>query len=127
MEPSRVKNCRWAYFIFSWVLVICIIIQVFLAGMALFDNPVAWGWHRTFVHMFQYISILLFILGILGKLSWKMIWGSLGLFALFNIQYYTAHGIAGALHPVLALVLFCWALALVRGSYQLLINRDRSK
>ncbi|MEC0174324.1 DUF6220 domain-containing protein [Paenibacillus favisporus] len=122
-EPSRVRICRLAYFILSWVLMICIVVQVFLAGVALFDHSEAWKWHRTFVHMFEYISIILFILGIIGKLSRELIWGSLGLFALFNIQYYTAHGIAGALHPVLALALFWGALALIRGSYPLLIKR----
>ncbi|MFD0619117.1 DUF6220 domain-containing protein [Paenibacillus sp. GCM10027629] len=122
-ETSRVKNCRLAYYILSWVLMICILVQVFLAGVALFDHSEAWNWHRTFVHMFEYISIILFILGIIGKLSRKMIWGSLGLFVLFNIQYYTAHGIAGALHPVLALALFWGTLELVRGSYPFLVKR----
>ncbi|MGO4789270.1 DUF6220 domain-containing protein [Paenibacillus sp. 2KB_20] len=122
-EPSRVRICRLAYFTLSWVLMICIVVQVFLAGVALFDHSEAWKWHRTFVHMFEYISIILFTLGIIGKLSRKLTWGSLGLFALFNIQYYTAHGIAGALHPVLALALFWGALALIRGSYPLLIKR----
>ncbi|WP_222125821.1 DUF6220 domain-containing protein, partial [Paenibacillus sp. Y412MC10] len=122
-EPSRVRICRLAYFILSCVLMICIVVQVFLAGVALFDHSEAWKWHRAFVHMFEYISIILFILGIIGKLSRKLIWGSLGLFALFNIQYYTAHGIAGALHPVLALVLFWGALAIIRGSYPLLIKK----
>ncbi|MBB6673499.1 DUF6220 domain-containing protein [Cohnella nanjingensis] len=119
-EPSRVRNGRLAFFILSWVLLICIIVQVFLAGMALFDNSEAWKWHRTFVHWFEYISIILFILGWIGKLSRKLIWGSLGLFVLFNIQYYTAHGFVGALHPVLALALFWGALALARGSYPFL-------
>lgn len=119
-EPSRVRVCRATYSILALVLFICIVVQVYLAGMALFGNSEAWKWHRTFVHMFEYFSVVLFILGIVGKLSRRMIWGSLGLFLLFNIQYYTAHGIAGALHPVLALVLFWGALALVRGSYPFL-------
>lgn len=115
-ETPRVRNCRMAYFILSWVLFICIVVQVFLAGVALFEHSDAWQWHRTFVHMFEYISLVMFILGIVGKLSRKLVWGSLGLFVLFNIQYYTAHGIAGALHPVLALALFWGALVLIRGS-----------
>ncbi|WP_222125842.1 DUF6220 domain-containing protein, partial [Paenibacillus sp. Y412MC10] len=61
------RICRLAYFILSWVLMICIVVQVFLAGVALFDHSEAWKWHRTFVHMFEYISIILFILGIIGK------------------------------------------------------------
>ncbi|MCC3375230.1 DUF6220 domain-containing protein [Cohnella sp. REN36] len=116
MMSSRVRYGRWAYSILAWVLLICIVVQVLLAGIALFEDSEAWNWHRTFVHLFEYLSIILFILGFVGKLSRKFIWGSLGLFVLFNVQYYTAHGIAGALHPVLALALFWGALALARGS-----------
>ncbi|WP_152392969.1 DUF6220 domain-containing protein [Paenibacillus guangzhouensis] len=112
-----------AFSLLALAMFICIVVQVYLAGMALFGNPEAWNWHRTFVHMFEYISVILFFLGIFGKLSRWMIWGSLGLFLLFNIQYYTAHGIAGALHPVLALVLFWGSLALVRSSYPFLKRR----
>lgn len=115
-EPARLRICRAAFSLLALALFICIIVQVY----PLFGNPEAWKWHRTFVHMFEYISVVLFFLGIIGKLSWKMIWGSLGLFLLFNIQYYTAHGIAGALHPVLALVLFWGAVALVRSSFPFL-------
>jgi mercuric ion transport protein len=123
VEPARVRYTRMGYFILSWVLFICIIVQVYLAGVAIFDNPAAWIWHKTFVHIFEYISVIMFILGFIGKLPWRIIWGSLGLFALFNIQYYTAHGIAGALHPILALVLFWGSLTLARSSYKFLFKR----
>ncbi|OZB92339.1 DUF6220 domain-containing protein [Paenibacillus sp. XY044] len=122
-KPRWLILCRVSFSLLSWILIICIVVQVYLAGMALFGNTEVWKWHRTFVHMFEYISVLLFILGLIGKVSWKMTWGSLGLFLLFNIQYYTAHGIAGALHPVFALVLFWGALALVRSSYPFLKRR----
>ncbi|WP_152397796.1 DUF6220 domain-containing protein [Paenibacillus cellulositrophicus] len=122
-EPKRLMVCRVAFSLLSLILVICIVVQVYLAGMAVFGHSAAWEWHRTFVHMFEYISVILFILGIVGKLSWRMTWGSLGLFLLFNIQYYTAHGFGGALHPVLALVLFWGAIALARSSYPFLKHR----
>lgn len=118
--PNRVRYLRMAFFILAWILFICIIVQVYLAGMAIFDNPINWIKHRNFVHMFEYTSVLMFILGFTGRLPRKMTWGSLGLFALFNIQYYTAHGIAGALHPVLALILFWGSLVLARKSYEML-------
>ncbi|WP_127592931.1 DUF6220 domain-containing protein [Paenibacillus lautus] len=124
-EPYRVRYCRLAYSILALVLLICIVVQVYLAGMALFGNSEVWKWHRSFVPMFGYISVILFILGIIGKLNRKMIWGSLGLFVLISFQYITALHIAGALHPVLALALFWGALALVRGSYPFLKKRNK--
>jgi len=112
-----------AYLILAWLILICVVVQVFLAGMAMFEDSEAWVWHRKFVHLFEYITVVMFILGIIGKLPRSLTWGSLGLFALFNIQYYTAHGIAGALHPVLALVVFSGSLALARGSYLFITKR----
>lgn len=117
--PARVRYFQIGYFILAWVFFFCIVAQVYLAGMAMFENPVNWRKHTTFVHMFEYISILMFILGYIGRLPRKMIWGSFGLFALCNIQYYTAHGIAGALHPVLAMVLFGGSLTLAWRSNKL--------
>lgn len=124
-EPYRVRYSRLAYSFLALVLLICIVVQVYLAGMALFGNSEVWKWHRSFVPMFGYISVILFILGIIGKLKRKMIWGSLGLFVLISFQYITALHIAGALHPVLALALFWGALALVRGSYPFLKKRNK--
>lgn len=120
---KRVKYSRMAFFILAWIVFICIVVQVYLAGMAIFDNPINWIRHRHFVHMFEYSTVLMFILGFIGKLPRKMTWGSLGLFALFNIQYYTAHGIVGALHPVLALVMFWVSLVLSRLSYKKVFNK----
>lgn len=124
-EPSRLRYCRLAYSILALVFLICIVVQVYLAGMALFGDSEVWKWHRSFVPMFGYISVVLFILGIVGKLNRKMIWGSLGLFVLISLQYITALHIAGALHPVIALALFWGALALVRGSYPFLMMRNK--
>ena len=117
--PVWVRYSQIGFSILAWILLICIVIQVYLAGMAIFENPVNWGRHRTFVHMFEYITVLMFVLGFIGRLPRKMVWGSLGVFAIFNIQYYTAHGFAGALHPVLSLILFWGSLTLARHSHKL--------
>ncbi|WP_376771908.1 DUF6220 domain-containing protein [Paenibacillus rhizosphaerae] len=117
------RYCRLAYSILAFVLLICIIVQVYLAGVALFGNSELWKYHRSFVPMFGYITLILFILGIIGKLNRKMIWGSLGLFVLISFQYITALHIASALHPVLSLALFWGSLVLVRGSYPFLMKR----
>ena len=124
--PSHVRYAQIGYFIFSWILFVCIIVQVYLAGVAFFDNSAAWDWHTIFIHMFEYIAIVMFVLGFIGKMPRGLIWGSLGLFALFNIQYFTAHGFIGALHPVLALVLFWWSLTLARGSFRLIKQNRQS-
>lgn len=68
----------------------------------------------------QPLSTLMFtgLLGFLGRLPRRIIWGSLGLYALIFIQYATANGIVPALHPVIALGLFWGSLILARKSLQ---------
>ncbi|MGM0867448.1 MAG: DUF6220 domain-containing protein [Bacillota bacterium] len=122
--PASVRNSRVGYSVLAWILVVCIIVQVFIAGMAVFENPLNWGRHTSFVHLFELVPIIMFILGFLGRLPKGMIWGSFGLFALIFIQYATAHGILPALHPVIALLLFGWAFILACRSNKMVFGRD---
>lgn len=73
-ESSTVKYYRSAYAILAFVFLICIVVQVYLAGMALFGDSELWKYHRSFVPLFGSISLILFILGIVGKLNRSMIW-----------------------------------------------------
>jgi hypothetical protein len=98
----------------SGLFVFCITLQVLFAGMALFVNPSNWRNHATFVHYFEYLPILMLLFAIFGKLPAKVRWQCLGLLGLIVLQYATAKvsadfpslHIFGALHPVIALVLF---------------------
>lgn len=119
---ARVWCARIGYFLLAWMLVICIIAQVFIAGLAIFDNPINWVRHTSFVHVFEFVPLVMFALGFLGRLSRLMIWGSLGLYALVFIQYATAN-LASAFHTVIALVLFWGSLTLTRHATQVVFAR----
>lgn len=121
--PIRVRYAQISYFILASIFIICIIIQVFIAGMAIFENPVNWGRHTAFVHIFEYVPMVMVILSFLGRLPWRITWGSLGLFILIVVQYATAHGLAPAFHTVIALVLFLWSYVLVWRSFQIVTGK----
>lgn len=119
-----VKISRYLFALLAWLTVACVVLQTFLAGMAVFTDPIHWKHHTTFVHLFEFLPIILMILAFTGKLPNALRWQSAALFVLIFAQYFTAHfpG-AGAVHPVIALLLFWLALAVARQSLRQL-NRQ---
>ena len=101
------------YLALAWMLLLSILIQIFLAGMATFGDPAHWTKHAAFVHWFEFIPILMLIAAYLGLLPKPLRWQSAGLIVLLLFQYATAHiPYTGALHPVIAMLLF-WQTAVV--------------
>ena len=107
---TRVRWARRGYVLFAGAFVIGVLIQVYLAGMAVFMDPTYWGLHTTFVHVLELIPAIMLVVAVLGRFPRKMKLLPIGLFALIIVQYATAVGFSGsvvaALHPVTALVLF---------------------
>lgn len=123
---------RLAYRILAWLMVACIAAQVFLAGMAVFVNAKDWDWHVAFVHTFEYVPILMFILSLSGRMTNRMRAMTAGLFVLIELQYaliqlgdHVSNDIA-ALHPVNALLIFWLAIVLARRAEQIWRNRGRT-
>lgn len=103
------------------------IVQVFIAGLAVFTDPINWGRHTSFVHFFELLPVLMFILAFVGKVPKSLRWQSLGMFGLIFLQYATANmgGISGmipAIHPVIALILFWWSVSLALRSWKEINN-----
>ncbi|PYI54252.1 DUF6220 domain-containing protein [Paenibacillus flagellatus] len=97
---------RLVYAALAWGMVGCLVAQTFLAGMAIFNNPEHWGNHARFVHLFEWIPILMLIVSWAGRLPKGTGRLSFALFALVFSQYMTANvPAAGALHPVIAMAL----------------------
>jgi mercuric ion transport protein len=117
----RVAFSRKALAITGWLLASGVLVQVFLAGRAVFVGPDWWQRHRDFVHAFEWLSPLAVILAYLGRtsratktLSWTTV-------VLLFLEYATAGwqsslgrlGLA-ALHPVIAALLFWTAIEMAR-------------
>lgn len=113
-EPAWVRGSRWAYLALAWVVVGCVIAQVFFAGMAIFVDPADWAWHTSFVHAFEFLPVVMLPLAFLGRLPNLLRWLTGLLWAQIMFQYASANigGTFAALHPVNAL-LFFWVAATV--------------
>ncbi|RJE83982.1 hypothetical protein D3P07_24215 [Paenibacillus sp. 1011MAR3C5] len=103
------------FIVFAWALVACIALQTFIAGMAVFDDAEHWRQHVIFVHLFEFIPLLMLLFAFPAQLPKRFKWMSLTLFLLIYLQYFTANmPAAGAFHPVMALVLIVLALHVAR-------------
>jgi hypothetical protein len=100
---------RVLYVVVAWVLALCLLIQVFLAGLGIFGSPSLLTLHTTFVHYFEFLPILLIILALLGRTRHALVWLSLLLQVQIELQYFFAHfpvPVVAALHPVNAVLMF---------------------
>lgn len=121
---GRVRFARFAFFWLAAVFAVCVAVQVLLAGMAIFMDPVKWRLHTLFVKIIEYLPLFMLIFGFMGRMPRGFRWQSAGLFLLIMMMYATANlasslPIVGALHPVVALGLFWLALSLVPKAWRL--------
>jgi hypothetical protein len=108
---------RVLYVVFAWLLALCLLIQVFLAGLAIFGTRSLITLHTTFVHYFEFLPILLIILALLGRTRHALVWFSLLLQVQIELQYFFAHfpvSVVAALHPVNAVIMFWLTIHVAR-------------
>lgn len=109
-RSARVLYSRWGYLILSVIFAVCVLVQVYIAGMATFVDPGSWQMHMSFVHVFEFLLIPMLALAFLGTLPRKLKLTPVLLFGLISMQYATAEGFNGsmvaAIHPVNALIIF---------------------
>lgn len=105
----------------AWLLAAAVLVQIFLAGRAVFVGPDWWQKHRDFVHTFEWLSPLAVVLAYLGRATRAAKWLAWATVALLFLEYATAGwqsslgrlGLA-ALHPMLAALLFWSSVELAR-------------
>lgn len=113
---NRIQYSKIGFLILAWIFAVCIVVQTFIAGLAMFTNYSYWAYHTTFVIWFQFIPILMLILSFSGRLSKLIRWQVVGLFLLIVPLQYASINIPGmgAIHPVIALILFWLALMVIK-------------
>lgn len=119
--PRRVSWARYGYVLVGGVFAACVIVQVYVAGMAVFVDPGNWSLHAGFVHIFEPLLPILLALAFLGRLPRPLKLAPVGLFALLSVQYATASAfgsMVAAVHPVNALAILLVALLATRRAWQ---------
>jgi putative tricarboxylic transport membrane protein len=120
--PTRVRLVRGGYVLFAGLFVVGVLIQVYIAGMAVFVNPARWNLHASFVHVIEWIPLVMLVLSFPGRLPRELKLLPVGLFVLIIVQYATALGfsdsLVAAIHPVNALVIFGVAVVTTRRAWR---------
>jgi hypothetical protein len=113
---------RFIILLLAVLFLISVIIQVFLAGMASLVDASHWQDHRTFIHYFEAVPVGIFILSFVGRTRGAVRWLGLTMIVFIGLQYMTANMAGkvpaiGAMHPVLALILFWISIVTVKKAF----------
>jgi mercuric ion transport protein len=116
---------RLAYIGVAWLFLACVVVQVFLAGLGVFAGAHNFALHRDFGYVFGWLTLLLLLLALGGRLGRRWIGLSTLILVLFALQsvFVALREVlpaAAALHPVNALVIFGVALHVARRSRTLI-------
>lgn len=127
-----VKVGRWIYVVMSWLFVAGVVVQVFLAGMAVVALRGTWNNHISIGHTLAAPLLFMLISQYIGKLPRRMKWATWGLFLVYALQADVVIFMraslpeVSALHPVLALVDFALGWHLARKAVSLVNLRVES-
>lgn len=108
---------RLGFLAVAWLFVACCVIQVFLAGLGVFDDPAAFVTHREFGYLFGLLTIVLIVLALVGRLPRSFAALSALMLVLFALQSVfvvlrTSAPEVAALHPLNGFVILLVAIFL---------------
>ncbi len=127
---SFVYSVRVLFVIVAYLLALCILIQVFWAGLSIFASATYWTFHKAFVVYFQFLPLLLILLAVLGRTRHALVWFSLVLQLQIVLQYvfvYLPVTFVAALHPVNAVLLFWLTIYVARRATKLVQQGELRK
>jgi hypothetical protein len=105
----------------SWLLVAGLVVQVFLAGLGVFDSPERFALHASFGFTLMVLPLIMVLSGLAGGLGRRLV-GLAGLmFGLFFLQsiLVSLRGqvpAIAALHPLNGFLILLIAIAVARGA-----------
>ena len=77
---------RLALPVTAGAFVACAVVQIFLAGLGVFDDPKAFISHREFGYMFGWLTLLILVLALAGRTSRRITGLGVLLLVLFALQ-----------------------------------------
>lgn len=123
--PAWRAGLRWLYLLAAALIAAAIVVQVFLAGVAVLADPAYWAAHRTMGGVIEMGIVMLLLIGLPTGLPWRV--QALGglLFVLMMLQFVFLEvmpqlgvPLLRGLHAVNALALFSVALLLIRSVWR---------
>ena len=127
MSSDRtVRLARQALLVAAWLMVACLVVQLFLVGLDVFEASGDVGTvHRDFAYLYGWLAPVLVLLATVGRTPRWFRVGTVVLLVLFAIQTYLPSlqdriPLLAATHAVNALAVFWLAVSIARRSRDLL-------
>jgi hypothetical protein len=118
-----VAGARRAHAIVTALFAGCAAIQVFLAGLGVFDDPAAFVSHREFGYLFGWLTLVALVLALVGRMPRRIVGLSALLLVLFALQSVfvllrTDLPALAALHPLNGFAILGVAIVTARASWR---------
>jgi hypothetical protein len=102
--------------------VACAVVQVFLAGLGVFDDPNSFVTHREFGYTFGWLTLIILVLALVGRAPRRVIGLSVLLLVLFSFQSIfvalrTDYPAVAALHPLNGFAILAVAVVTTREAW----------
>ena len=112
-----VRAARIGYAMLSSAFVVCVLVQVFFAGMGAFGAD--WSLHLALARFLGLPPLLMAPMAFIGRLSWGLRLLPPGLMVLIGVQYAFADAAvpAASLHPVNAFLILFLSLLIARRAW----------
>jgi hypothetical protein len=116
------RLARRAHLLLAWAFVAGVVVQVFLAGLGVFDDPATFGVHATWGYTLELLPVILVVLATAGRLGRRHIAYGAGLFGMFLLQsvFVALRGdlpMIAALHPVNGFAILLVGVAMGREAW----------
>jgi hypothetical protein len=113
---------RRAHLVVAWLFVAGVVVQVFLAGLGVFDDPSTFITHASWGYMLEILPILMLVLALIGRLGRRQVLFAIGLFGMFILQsVFVAlrvdQPMVAALHPVNGFAILLVGIVAARESW----------
>jgi hypothetical protein len=113
---------RQAHLIVAWAFVIGVVVQVFLAGLGVFDDPATFKVHATWGYTLELLPLILLLLAAAGRLGRRQVLYAAALFGMFMLQSIfvalrTDLPMIAAIHPVNGFAILLVGIAMARDAW----------
>lgn len=113
---------RRAHLFVAWAFVAGVIVQVFLAGLGVFETTARFGTHAGWGYMLGLVPFLLMALAGIGQLGRRQVLYGVALFGMFILQSVfiavrSDMPVVAALHPVNGFAILFVSIAMAREAW----------
>jgi hypothetical protein len=123
VEPMIRSIARLALPAVAGLFVACVVVQVFLAGLGVFDSPAAFVTHREFGWLFGWLTLVMLVLALVGRAPRRITGSVVLLLVLFALQSVlvvvrTDLPAVAALHPLNGFAILALGWMTARASWR---------